>query len=137
LGLHVECGDQAVAVGIGGDKAAHRLAQAAAAQQDGGQAIAGAQQQLLEDGQKVIHRIADALTAIHVAQAIKVLPDLRGRGAQLGGQLAGGNAAHARLFQRAQVAVILRQTPDHRRGSFAGADHKKVTPYRITRSVSI
>ena len=44
---HIKGGDQAVAVGIGGDEPADGLAQTAAADEDGGQAVAVAEQHIL------------------------------------------------------------------------------------------
>ena len=73
---HVKGRDQLVAVGIGGDKAAHGLAQTAAADQNGGQTVAVAEQQAFQNGKQVLHRVADALPSVHVTDAVKILPHL-------------------------------------------------------------
>ena len=110
---HIEGGDQTVAVGIGGDKAAHGLAQTAAADENGGQAVAVAEQQRFQNGQQVLDRVADALPAVHIADAVEVLPDLRRGGAHLSRQLAGRDTADAVCLQGAQIAVIFGKTLDH------------------------
>ena len=84
---------------------------------------------MLQDGKQVLHRVADALAAVHVADAVEILPHLRGRGAHLGGQLAGGDAGDAVVLQRPQVAVVLGQALDHRKGSFAGIVHGNGSPF--------
>ena len=73
---HIKGSDQLVAVGIGSDKAAHGLAQAAAADQNGGQTVTVAEQQAFQNGKQVLHRVADALPSVHVTDAVKVLPHL-------------------------------------------------------------
>ena len=118
---HVNGRDQLVAVGIGGDKAAHRLAQTAAADQNGGQTVTVAEQQTFQNGKQVLHRVADALTAIHVADAVEVLPHLRGSGTHLGGQLTGRDAGDAVVLQGAQVAIVFGQALDDGQRSFAGS----------------
>ena len=123
---HIKGGDQPVAVGVGGDKAAHCLAQTAAADQDGGQAVAVAEQQALQNGKQVLHRVADALSAIHIADAVEVLPYLGGRGAHLGSQLPGGDAVDAVGLQRAQVAVIFGKALDNGQRGFAGVFMRKI-----------
>ena len=127
---HIKGGDQLVAVGVGGDEAAHGLAQTAAADQDGGQAVAVAEQQALQNGKQVLHRVTDALSAVHVADAVEVLPDLGGRGAHLGGQLPGGDAGDAVGLQRAQVAVVFREALDHGERGFCGGIHEKNSPFK-------
>ena len=91
-GLHIKSGYEGETVVVVGDEAADRLAQPAAADQDGGQALAVAEQKALQDGQEIVHRIADALPAVDIADAVEVLPDLGCGGAHLGGQFPGGNA---------------------------------------------
>ena len=123
LGLDVEGGDQGETVVVVGDEAAHRGAQPPAADQDGGQAVAAAKQQTLQDVQQLIHRVADALPAVDVADAVEVLADLGGRGAHLGGQLPGRDAANARVLEGAEVAVVFGQAADDRHRSLSGRIH--------------
>ena len=120
----VEGGNELIAVGIGGDEPADGLAQTAAADEDGGQAVAVAEQQILQDGEQVFDRVADALTAVHIADAVEVLPDLRGRGAHLGGQFAGRDAGDAVVLQGPQKAVVLGQAFDHRQRCFTRGVHR-------------
>ena len=123
---HVKGRDQLVAVGISGDKAAHGLAQAAAADQNGGQTVAVAEQQTFQNGKQVLHRVADALPSVHIADAVEVLPHLRGGGAHLRGQLPGGDAGNAVVLQGAQIPVIFGETLDHRDRCFLGGVHRKI-----------
>ena len=129
VGGNIKGGDQLVAVGVGGDKTAHCLAQTAAADQDGGQPVTVAEQQVLQNGQEVVHRVADALPAVYIADAVEILPHLRGGGAHLGGQLPGGNAGDAVLLERAQIAVIFRETLDHGKRSLCRGIHVKDSPF--------
>ena len=135
VGGVVEGGDELVAVGVGGDEAAHSLAQTAAADEDGGQEVAVAKEQLLKDVQQVLHRVADALTAIHVADAVEVLPHLRGSGTHLGGQLTGRDAGDAVVLQGAQVAIVFGQALDDGQRSFAGSVHRGVS-FLFIRSIA-
>ena len=129
---HIKGGDQAVAVGVGGDKAAHCLAQTAAADQDGGQAVTVAEQQAFQNEEQVFHRVADALPAIHIADAVEVLPYLRSGGAHLSSQLAGRNAVDAVRLQRAQIAVIFGKTLDNGKRSPCRSVHRILSPFALS-----
>src|SRR5699024_10485497 len=104
-GADVKRGDQCKAIVVVGDKAADGGAQPAAAQQDGGQPLAPAKEQPFQDGKQFVHRIADALPAVDVADAVEILADLGGGGAHLRGKLPGGDAVHTGILEGAQVAV--------------------------------
>ena len=126
-GVDVKRGDQCKAIVVVGDKAADGGAQPAAAQQDGGQVVASAKEQPFQDGQQFVHRIADALPAVDVADAVEILADLGGGGAHLRSKLPGGDAVHTGILEGAQVAVIFGQAPDDRHRSLGGWIHDKTS----------
>ena len=90
---------------------------------------------MLKDAQQVFYRVADALTAIHVADAVEVLPNLRGSGTHLGGQLTGRDAGDAVVLQGAQVAIVFGQALDDGQRSFAGSVHRGVS-FLFIRSIA-
>ena len=125
VGVDIKDAQQLVAVGVAADEAGHRRTQTAGTDQNG-QAVAVAEQQAFQNGEQVFHRVADALPAIHIADAVEILPHLAGGGAHHVGQLAGRNLVLAVGRKIGQITIIFRQPLNDRKRHLVLNSHARL-----------
>ena len=110
FGFFVKRADKPVALGLHSEVTGDSRTKAPGADENGVQ-LCFAEQQVAHSLEQNVHMVTDALLA-EAAEAVEILPHLRGGGAHHVGKLGGRHLHHAVLFHICQIPVIFRQPLD-------------------------